>query len=135
MVVMWLGGPFKYRTSWTTNRLLSVKFLDHHMNTGSFDNQTQIHHSNTRLVQFKMVTVLSYSVSNHYSTAYFGDIQFWSINIQLYRGQNWENMIKLFITINGFDLWPWFAQFSSDIFVFWMPSKIQTKYQILDTKT
>ena len=69
--VMWLGGPFEYRTFCTINRLFSVQFSDHHLNTGPFDNQTQIYHSNIRLVQYsdgyciqafgiQMVTVVNF---------------------------------------------------------------------------
>ena len=32
--VAWLGGPFKYWAFWTINRLFSVRFPDHHSNTG-----------------------------------------------------------------------------------------------------
>ena len=35
----------------------SVWFSDHHSNTGSFDNRTQIYHSNTRYIYIEMVTV------------------------------------------------------------------------------
>ena len=48
---VWVSG-FKYRTFWTLNRLFSVRFSDHHLNTGPFDNQTQIYHLNTRLVRY-----------------------------------------------------------------------------------
>ena len=50
--VTWLGGPFKYQTFWTINRLFSVRFSDHHLNTGPFDNWTLIYHLNTRLVSY-----------------------------------------------------------------------------------
>ena len=50
--VMWLGRPFKYRTFWTINRLFSVRFFDHHSNTGPFNNRTQIYHLNTRQVWY-----------------------------------------------------------------------------------
>ena len=46
------GPPFEYRTFWTINRLFSVQFLDHHLNTEPFDNWTQIYHFDTRLVQY-----------------------------------------------------------------------------------
>ena len=36
----------------TINRLFSVRFSDHHSNTGPFDNPTQIYHLNTRLVRY-----------------------------------------------------------------------------------
>ena len=49
--VKWLGGPFKYRTFGTINRLFSVWFSDHHSNTGPFDCQAQIYHFCTRLVR------------------------------------------------------------------------------------
>ena len=49
--VKWLGGPFKYRTLGTINRLFSVWFSDHHSNTGPFDYQAQIYHFCTRLVR------------------------------------------------------------------------------------
>ena len=47
--VMWLGGPFEYRTFWTINKLFSVRFLHLHLNTRPFDNRTQIYQLNTRL--------------------------------------------------------------------------------------
>ena len=47
--VTWISQPFEYRTLWTINRLLSVRFSDHHSNTWPFDNRTQIYHLNTRL--------------------------------------------------------------------------------------
>ena len=44
-LVFYLFGPLEsvYCTS---------LFSDHHLNTGPFDNRTQINHSNTRLVQY-----------------------------------------------------------------------------------
>ena len=48
--VTWLGRPFKYQTIWTINSLFSIQFSDNHLNTGPFDNRTQIYHLNTRLV-------------------------------------------------------------------------------------
>ena len=50
--VIWLGRPFEYRTCWTVTRLFSVRFSDHHSNSGPFDNWTQIHHLNTRIVRY-----------------------------------------------------------------------------------
>ena len=37
---------------WTINRLFSVQFSVHHLNTGPFDNRTQIHHLNLRQVRY-----------------------------------------------------------------------------------
>ena len=48
--VTWLGQPFEYHTFWTTNRLFSVRFSNHHLNTGPFDNRKHLYHWNTRLV-------------------------------------------------------------------------------------
>ena len=42
--VMWLSRPFEYQT---IKRLYSVRFSDHHSNTGPFDNRTYIYLSNT----------------------------------------------------------------------------------------
>ena len=39
-VISLLGVPFEYMTFWTINRLFSVHFSDHHLNTGPFDNRT-----------------------------------------------------------------------------------------------
>ena len=50
--VPWLGGPFKYRTFWTINRLFSSPVFRPSFNTGPFNNQTQIYHLNTRLVRY-----------------------------------------------------------------------------------
>ena len=47
-----LSGPFEYQTFWTINKLFSFRFSDHHLNSSPFYNQTQINHSNTRLVQY-----------------------------------------------------------------------------------
>ena len=70
----WLGGPFKYRTFWTINRLFSVRFSDHHLNTWPFDNRTQMYHLNTRLVQYSdgyciyfMVILMQIYFSRHKS--------------------------------------------------------------------
>ena len=51
------------RIFWTINRLFSVWFLNHHLNTGSFDNWTQIHYLNTILVWYSD----GYCISNKLS--------------------------------------------------------------------
>ena len=46
-----------------------VRFSDRHLNTGPFDNQTQIYHLNTRLVQYSdgyCSLVLEFSLINLY---------------------------------------------------------------------
>ena len=50
--VAWLGGPFKYRTFWIIKRVFSVRFSDHHWNTGPFYNRAQIYHFNSSLVRY-----------------------------------------------------------------------------------
>ena len=52
---------WKSHTTWRTiqiqdisdhNQAFSVRFSDHHLNTGPFDNPTHIYHLNTRLVRY-----------------------------------------------------------------------------------
>ena len=50
--VTWLGRLFKYQAFCTINRLFSVRFSDHHSNTGPFDMRKQIQHLKTRLVWY-----------------------------------------------------------------------------------
>ena len=81
---MWLGGIFKYRTVWT--QPFSVWFLDHHLNTGPFDNQTQIYLLNTCLVQYSNGFCSSNAMpmaSEKRTSEYSGDLKFgivWILN-------------------------------------------------------
>ena len=73
-----------WRTIWIPdildhNQAFSVWFSDHHSNTGSFDNRTQIYYSNTRLDGIQMVTVFhtkakSRSCFDFNFSFYFGQI-------------------------------------------------------------
>ena len=65
----WIPDSSEYRTVWVSGihmvscdladhlntghkQAFSVRFSDHHWNSGPFDNQTQIYHLNTRLVRY-----------------------------------------------------------------------------------
>ena len=89
---MWLGGSFQFGTFWTMNRLFSVRFSYHHLNTSPLHKWTQIYHSNNRLVWYSdgycnwLVRYLSpRDLSNFWMVCYLSHDHIGRLNGPLFR--------------------------------------------------
>ena len=83
--------------NWDHEQAFSVQFSGHHLNTRPFDNQTQIYHSNTRLVWYSDGHCRYRNGPDHLNT---GPFETWTFNWFLTK---WLQFVRISDPIQNLD--------------------------------